>query len=480
MREFLQQLFHANQIVVLSVYGQVFFILGLATGLHSWRYSRLALARTLPWLAAFGFLHGFHEWGYIFIPIQAQMLAPGWVNVMLGVQVLLLGLSFAMLFQFGVELLRPLPGRWRWGRYLPLAVLLLWAWRAWGLYRHLAPDIEEWMRLASISARYFIGFPGAVLAAYALYREARALVAARQAAHVVNSFRLAIAALVGYAIVGGLIVSPGSTFPANILNDVTVEQLTAIPVPVFRSVCGLLLAFAMIRSLEVFQIELDRHLMTLEENQIVLAERERLGRELHDVTLQKIYAAGLLLRAVERDAMRAHLAINRDQLHQSGDLLNDAVADIRRHIGDLHSQTDSRSLEVGLREIAQARYLRSLVDIDLRLAVPEHGTLSPRYVGHVLAIANEALSNVARHAHASRVTIAMTGDDRNLRLEIADNGQGMPSDHVAGYGLRNMQERARLLGGHITLHSYSGRGTTVRLEIPWENAHDTNPLVVGG
>lgn len=479
MREFVQEFFSANHIVVFSIYGQVFFLLGLAIALHSWRYSRLALARTLPWLSLFGFVHAFHEWGYIFIPLQTSYLPTPLIEWMMGLHLLLLALSYAFLFQFGVELHRPLPSRWRWVRFVPAVLFLLWLWWAWTSSLPPGTDLAQWTNTLDILARYGLGFPGALLSAYGLWRAARTLTTAFQRKRVVNGLRLAMVALVGYAVAGGLLVPPGPFFPANILNEVRVEELTLIPVPVYRSIFGLMLAFAMIRSLEIFQIELDRHLMTLEENQIVLAERARLGRELHDGTLQKIYAAGLLLRAVERDAARVNGGVSLEQLRQSGDLLNEAVAEIRAHIGMLHKQTDSHSLEAGLRELAQARHLRSLVDIDLQLAIPEHGTLSTRYVGHILAIAHEALSNVARHAHATRVTIAVTGSEQGIEIEIADNGQGMAPDHVVGYGLRNMQERARLLGGHISLHSRPGDGTTLRLEIPWENASDTHPFVVG-
>ena len=67
----LADLFETNRIIVLSVYGQVFFVMGLAIALQSRKRSELALASTLPWLAAFGIVHGFVAWGYLFVPIQS-------------------------------------------------------------------------------------------------------------------------------------------------------------------------------------------------------------------------------------------------------------------------------------------------------------------------------------------------------------------------------------------------------------------------
>lgn len=479
MRDFLQGFFAANRIIVLSIYGQVFFVLGLAIALQSWRHSRLALARTLKWLALFGFTHALHEWGYVFIPLQAQYMPPPFIDVMTGLQLLLLALSFACLLQFGIELLRPLPSRWRGLRYSAWMLLGLWIWWAWGPALLTAAQPAQWHDMAAIWARLLIGFPAALLAAFGLYRQARDLAVSFPTQSVERNLRLASLALAGYAIMGGLVVPEAAFFPADFLNDGVVERLSLVPVPVYRSLFGLLLTFAIIRSLEVFRIELDRRLLTMEETQLRLAERARIGRELHDGTLQKIYAAGLLLRASERDTEWLPADRRLDRIRQSGDLLNDAVADIRAYIGALHDPVDSRSLAAGLQEITQARHLRSLVEVELKLEFDEQRAIAPRAIGHLLAITQEALSNVARHAQATRVCVAASGDPQGIHLEVADNGRGLPADYVLGYGLRNMHERARLLDGTLIVHSRPGKGTTIRLEIPWREGHDSAPVVAG-
>ena len=73
---FIQNFFSVNYEIIYFTYGLVFFVLGLAIALQSRHSSRLDLARDLTWLAAFGFLHGFNEWGDLFIPLQAQYLSP--------------------------------------------------------------------------------------------------------------------------------------------------------------------------------------------------------------------------------------------------------------------------------------------------------------------------------------------------------------------------------------------------------------------
>src|SRR5690349_3824972 len=99
----LRELFAANQIIILSIYGQVFFVLALAITLQSWRHSRLAIARNLTWLAAFGLTHALFEWGDVFIPLQAQYLPAPLIDFLRSLQSIMLAISFACLFQFGVE-----------------------------------------------------------------------------------------------------------------------------------------------------------------------------------------------------------------------------------------------------------------------------------------------------------------------------------------------------------------------------------------
>jgi len=467
MTEFLRNLFAANQVIILSVYGQVFFVLALAIALQSWRHSRLALARQLQWLAAFGLTHALYEWGDVFIPLQVQYLPAPLVDLLRSLQAVLLAISFTCLFQFGVELLRPLPDRQRLLRYLPAATLLAWVGWAFGPALAMAASIDQWYITIMIWARYGIGFPGALLAAYSLWQQARQLAADLAMPQMLRTLRIAALALAGYSVMSGLIVRPGPFFPASWLNTARVERIVLIPVPVFRGLLGLVLAVAIIRSLEVFRVELDRRLSRLEEEQVLSTERDRIGREIHDGTLQTIYAAGLLLQTAERDLAHSGAPSVQARLRQSIQLLNQAVADMRGYIGALRAAPTSRSLAAGLEELAHDRYLRSLVEVDLALDIPAGQSLAPVQIAHLLAITNEALSNVARHAHASRARLAATVQDDRLHLEIRDNGHGLPVDYVVGYGLRNMRDRARLLGGDIAVSTTPGHGTTITVSVPW-------------
>ncbi|MBI1879176.1 MAG: hypothetical protein HYR94_13310 [Chloroflexi bacterium] len=258
----------------------------------------------------------------------------------------------------------------------------------------------------------------------------------------------------------------GPFFPANWFNTMLLEGGLGIPIPVFRSLLGLTLTVAIIRILEIFDLEIDRKLSAMEEAQILAAERERLGRDLHDHTLQSVYAAGLMLNAARHAPCLLEDGAAADNLAQATLTLDHAVADIRRHIAELRAQPTSLSLAEGLTQLLHDSALSSMVQVDLKLNLPEDRPLTARQVRHLLAIAGEAFSNVARHAHARRVQLSVQVGEEILSLSIADDGQGIPPDFVAGYGLRNMRDRARLLAGDLGIESQPGHGTRLHLTIP--------------
>jgi signal transduction histidine kinase len=145
----------------------------------------------------------------------------------------------------------------------------------------------------------------------------------------------------------------------------------------------------------------------------------------------------------------------------------------------LRSQPSSRSLASSLRELALADHLRSLVEVNLAMNLPEDQPLSPAQVGHLLAITNEAISNVVRHAQARQLFLTADLVQNQLVLKIEDNGQGLPHDYVVGYGLRNMRDRARMLGGEMTFVSKPGQGATVTIIVPWDEHDEQTKDFVG-
>ena len=456
----LHEWFEVNQFLVLFVYGQVFFVLGFGIVLRSRQHSRLNLALSLPWLAGFGFLHAINEWGDLFIPIQAEYLNPIFINLLTTVQLIILSLSFASLFQFGIELLRPLPERWRWLRLLPTLLLIIWFIGSFWVGLLLAENLLDWQLWANAFSRYLLCIPGGIIAGIGLKKQVKMQIQPYGLVQIERTLRIASIMLIIYAVLGGLVVKPLPIFPANIINTNTFSEWFLLPPAVYRSMVGLVLSVTIIRALEVFDLETQRLIHQMEENQIVSLERERIARDLHDGVLQQVYAAGLLAQSLKRQSPEP-LSSGLDRLiltiNQSIDQLRSFLIKDRTEIENIELIP---ALELALDEA------RRLIEIDTRWETPQTHLLSAEQINHLVTFTREALSNSIRHSKTERLEIGLECVNDQLTLYIRDFGKGLPENPETGFGLRNMRDRARLLGADLRFESKVGEGTTVILQLP--------------
>jgi signal transduction histidine kinase len=458
----LREWFLANRSLVLFAYGQVFFILGLAIVLQSRQRSRLRLARNLPWLAGFGILHGFHEWGDLFIPIQKQFLSQSFIDLLEVFQLILLAVSFACLFQFGVELLRPLPERFRWIRLLPLIIFLVWLLAPFWGGLVLSPNVAGWRGWANALARYLLCVPGGFLSGYGLIKQSKIQIRPLGLTSIERMLQLAAGALVAYGLLGGLIVPPLPVFPANLINVETFTQLLIFPPPVFRSLAGLILAIAIIRAMEVFDVEMERLILHMEESQMMALERERMARDLHDGALQQVYAAGLLAQSLRKQTSGS-LAESLERLVLT---INQSIDQLRSFLAQGQIEIKSIELIPALESILDEA--RRVLPIETNWETPSPPIMTPEQISHLSAFTREALSNAIRHAQTDSVEVRLECSDDHLRFLLRDFGVGLPENYEPGYGLRNMRDRARLLGAELHFESVPGKGTVIILDIPAE------------
>ena len=201
----------------------------------------------------------------------------------------------------------------------------------------------------------------------------------------------------------------------------------------------------------------------------IVEERERIGKDLHDGIIQSIYAVGLSLEDVpELMAEDPDEVVRR--VERAIDSLHLAIRDIRNFIFGLRPDLlGGLPFEDGLAVLVNEFRLNSMVDIELVQDGPTWEP-PPDVTGHLLGIVNEALSNVVRHAMASRVWVETSGDpDGNLHLSVRDNGRGF--DVSAGpplghQGLANMRSRAHGLGATLDVASDPGSGTAISITLP--------------
>jgi signal transduction histidine kinase len=460
----LSEFLEINHVIILFFYGLVFFELGFAIIIRIRKSSRLELARSLRWLAIFGITHGFNEWGDLFIPIQESYLSSSSIRALYVFQLILLTISFVCLFEFGTSLLRSL-GRGIWFQGLSVGLGILWLVGTFLIFLPTIHNEQEWRNLSIALARYFIGFPGGLIAAYGLRAYAQERIASLHVSRIIRTFRVAGISLIFYSVLSGLIPPPISFFPGNILNSDTFFQGLGAHPWIFRSIIGLIIAVSVIRGLEIFEFETERRIEELEQHQIIATERERYARDLHDGTIQKVYTAGLLVESAYRTAKPDSETGKR--LERAVGVLNDTITDLRHDLAKLHSHssTTTESLPILLEEIANKSHFTSTANIFLKIDLPENKSLSPMRSTHVSAIVSEALANAVRHAQATEVRVVAKDKGEQLSIEIKDNGIGISSNHKVGNGMRNMRDRARLLNGTIDFTNH--KGTVISLVFPW-------------
>lgn len=193
----------------------------------------------------------------------------------------------------------------------------------------------------------------------------------------------------------------------------------------------------------------------------VFEDRDRIGRDLHDLVIQRLFAVGLSLQGAGRRATDPEVNV---RLNQAVDDLDDTIKDIRRTIFALGSLGESEDIQAEVTRLVE----RAATTLKFRPALQFEGpvrSLVPADVApDLLAVLGEALSNASRHAEASQVEVVLAAGDE-IALTIADDGRGLPGEVVEG-GLGNMRERAHKHGGDMTVGSTPGQGTTIRWIVP--------------
>jgi signal transduction histidine kinase len=271
--------FVRNIIIVFFFYGLAFFVMGLALLLASRRQSEFRFAQAIRPLAAFGLLHGIHEWYEMYQKYAALTggYSPAvWEESM---RLALLAASFVALLFFGVKLLEGgQAGRWR---YLPVAgMVALWGTGTLVVALRFEPTPMETIAVADVLARYSLGIPGTLLGAWALMAQQRTF---RE--HSMPQFGRALVwcatALLLYGVFGQIFARPTLLFPTQFINSTLFLQWTGIPVQLFRAMMAAAMTFYMVHALRAFEVEDQRRLeQALQAERHQRREVERLNSEL--------------------------------------------------------------------------------------------------------------------------------------------------------------------------------------------------------
>jgi len=209
--------------------------------------------------------------------------------------------------------------------------------------------------------------------------------------------------------------------------------------------------------------QLSIRLLTLQEE-----ERERISRELHDEVGQLLTAVDLDLDwsirrcPADLDALPARLGETKSLVRDALDATRELCASLRTH------ELERRALASSVRYYAEEFGRRTGIQVQVTAACDDE-LLGPEAARNVYRIFQEALSNVARHARATSVSVILRPATAGLVLSVTDDGAGFETGRVSdplAIGLIGMRERARLIGGSLNVDSSPGKGTSITLAIP--------------
>ena len=482
--------FARSFIEVYFFYGLAFFSMGLVVLLESGHASELDFARALRPLAGFGLIHGSHEWFEMFLLIHGHSISDPGHWYISPVRLCLLASSFMLLLAFGATLIAgPTKPSLRWN--MMLTVLAIWlvglAWVA------ITQTVSEKRVVAmDVYTRYALAIPGAVLTTWGLIIQRKKFI---QAGLKIYGRDVALAAVAFglYGGIGQLFVSSSAIFPSVYLNTSAFMNWFGFPIQVFRGLMACMAAFFIIRSLRAFEVENRRQIEALREAQIAErlrleelrtellhqtvkaqeSERQRIAAELHDGIGQTLTALGMGLRGISENATtNPHRASQ--QASQLEKVVGNGLEELQHLVTGLYPpQLDELGLLAALRWFAVETKNRFNLQINITHVGPSI-ELREEERAVLYRIAQEAVTNIVRHADTNRAEIRLSFTDTEVCLSVEDNGKGFDVEKTINkratgrpcWGLIGMMERATLIGGTCVINSVPEKGTLIEVTVP--------------
>ncbi|MES5824798.1 PAS domain S-box protein [Streptomyces sp. RG80] len=245
------------------------------------------------------------------------------------------------------------------------------------------------------------------------------------------------------------------------------EVDVAVTISAMRDVDGMLIGFSTVARDITQQLAAQAELATARADREVQGDRDRIARDMHDLVIQRLFAGALTLQStLGRITDRPQVT---ERIQRVVNDLDDTIKVIRSTIYALREQRqDLRGS--GLRPRLVAATDRAAEILGFTPALRMTGLLDTdtpaEHAEHLLAVLGEALSNAARHAHATAVDVIVEVTATDLRLRVADNGRGIDPAVIRRSGLSNLRGRAEELGGTFALTPNTPAGTVLDWRVP--------------
>jgi PAS domain S-box-containing protein len=202
----------------------------------------------------------------------------------------------------------------------------------------------------------------------------------------------------------------------------------------------------------------------------VVAERNRMARDIHDTLAQGFTGIIVQLEAIEEAMSQGLVARAGEFLNRAGALARESLQEARRSVQALRPQTlEEHDLCEALHNLIRKMTFGTSIDakFDVWGQPPD---LPPEWEENLLRVGQEVLTNVLRHGQADKFQARLAFEDGEIRLLLSDNGQGFdPVARHDGFGLRGIRERVETMGGQLSIQSAKGQGTTISILLPYPN-----------
>jgi PAS domain S-box len=275
------------------------------------------------------------------------------------------------------------------------------------------------------------------------------------------------------------------------LREMGVHTILFVPMLVAGRVTGFIgIRFTLKRGFRQEEIELTRalaHQATLaiqltrlsaqSRQSAVMAERNRMARDIHDTLAQGFTGVIVQLEAAGEAMSQSRTAKVSDHLNQAGELARESLREARRSVQALRPQAlEGKQLSEALKDLVKKMTAGTTVKAEFT-SQGEQQKLPPEWETNLLRIGQEVLTNVLRHARASEFNVLLVFDSREIRLNLRDDGCGFdPKRRHEGFGLQGMRERAEGMGGQLSIESANGKGTMISIVLPLASASEAENL----
>jgi len=275
------------------------------------------------------------------------------------------------------------------------------------------------------------------------------------------------------------------------LREMGVHTILFVPMLIAGRVSGFIgIRFSLRRGFRQEEIELTRalaHQATLaiqltrlsaqSRQSAVMAERNRMARDIHDTLAQGFTGVIVQLEAAGEAMSQSRTARVSDHLNQAGELARESLREARRSVQALRPQAlEGKQVSEALKDLIEKMTRGTTVHAEFTLQGNQQ-KLPPEWEANLLRIGQEVLTNVLRHARASTFNVLLVFDSGEIRLNLRDDGCGFdPKRRHEGFGLQGMRERAEGMGGQLSIESANGKGTMISIVLPLASASEAEKL----